>query len=343
MTSLVRPVTIGRMSAPHRIAMAPMTRKRADERGVATNLMQRYYVQRADAALIITEGTMIDPRCQCVRVPGLIDDAQVEGWRTVTDAVHEAGGRIVVQLWEPGRLSHHPHGLPVAAMDATPDLLGVVRIAEIVELYRAAAARATAAGFDAVEIHAANGSLIDEFLRTSANHRADAYGGGVANRVRFLLEVVDAVIGEIGADRTGVQVAPHIAARALGCPQIVETILHLAAELGARRLAYLHLAEADWTDAPEIGQTFRERLRERFPGTILAAGEYTLSKALRMVGDDLVDVVAFGRAFIANPDLPTRLIAGLPLAEPDLTSVYSGDAEGYTTYPRFAAADQGHR
>ena len=334
MSSLAEPVTIGRMTAPHRIAMAPMTRRRADARGVPTHLMVRYYAQRADAAFIVTEGTLIDSRRQQPSLPGLVTDAQEAGWRSVVDAVHVLDGRLVVQLWLAGRLAHHPHGLPVSESDPTPDDMSRAEIAQVVQTYRVAAARAAAAGFDAVEIHAGTWSLLDEFLRTTVNHRDDAYGGDVVGRTRLALEVVDAVAAEMGADRTGVRVAPHIAARSVACPVIVETIEHLAARLDERGTAYLHVAESDWADVPTIDAGFRERLRAAFGGAIVAAGDYTLAKALRTVGDGLVDVVAFGRPFIANPDLPTRLIAGLPLAEPDLTSMYSGGAKGYTTYPR---------
>jgi len=332
MSSLAEPVTIGAMTAPHRVAMAPMTRCRADAHGVPTHLMVRYYAQRADAALIVTEGALIDPRRQRPHLPGLVDDAQTAGWRSVTDAVHVLDGRVAVQLWAGGRLAHHPHGLPSEQSDPTPDDMGDV--ARVVELFRAAAARAVAAGFDAVEVHAGTGSLLDELLRTSVNHRTDAYGGDVTGRTRLALEVVDAVAGQVGADRTGVRVAPYVAAREVACPVITETIEHLAAELDRRGVAYLHVAETDWMGAPPIEDGFRERLRAAFGGTIVVAGEYTLDKALRVVGRDLADVVAFGRPFIANPDLPTRLVLGLPLAEPDLTSVYSGGAKGYTTYPR---------
>ncbi len=334
-------MSIGRMAAPHRIAMAPMTRRRADARGVPTHLMARYYAQRADAAFIVTEGTLIDPRRQEARLPGLVTDAQEAGWRSVVDAVHVLDGRIAVQLWLAGRRARHPHGLPVADSDPTPDDMSRAEIAQVVETYRVAAARAAAAGFDAVEIQAATGSLLDEFLRTTVNHRDDAYGDGAVGRTRLALEVVDAVGAEIGVDRTGVRVAPHVAAYSVACPFIVETIEHLATRLDERGAAYLHVAESDWADVPEIDARFRERLRAAYGGTIVAAGDYTAAKALRNVGDGLVDVVAFGRAFIANPDLPTRLIGGLPLAEPDLTSMYSGGAKGYTTYPRSAGPQAG--
>lgn len=351
MSSLAEPVTIGRMVAPHRIAMAPMTRHRADPRGVPTHLMVRYYAQRADAAFIVTEGTLIDFPPQLLSVPqprsaagaigtspGLVTDAQEAGWRSVVDAVHVLHGRIVVQLWLAGRLAHHPHELPVSEFDLTPDSMSRAEFAQVVDRYQAAAARAAAAGFDAVEIHAGTGSLLDEFFRTSVNHRDDAYGGGdVVGRTRLALEAVDAVAAEVGADRTGVRVAPHLASRAVACPFIVDTVEHLAARLDERGVAYLHVAESDWAEVPEPDAGFHERLRAAFGGTVVAAGEYTLAKALRAVGDGLVDVVAFGRAFVANPDLPTRLIAGLPLAEPDLTSLYSGGAKGYTTYPRWGA------
>lgn len=358
MTSpLFSATTLGPLALPHRVAMAPMTRSRAGVDGVPTELMATYYGQRATAAVIVTEATQISPQGQGYSfTPGIHDDAQVQGWRRVTDAVHARGGRIVVQLWHVGRMSHpsfHPDGLPVApsALPAdarvwvaedgvhgrmvdtpTPRALTTEEVADVVEQYRRAAANAVRAGFDGVEIHGANGYLVDQFLRTTSNLRTDRYGGSVENRARFVLEVVDAVAAEIGADRVGLRLSPQIKARGMGCPEIETTILHVAREVSARGIAYLHLVEADWDDAPEVPETFRRELRAAFPGTLLAAGGYDVAKAERMLDAGLVDVVAFGRPFIANPDLPARLATGAPLAPFDGDALFGGGAAGYTTY-----------
>ncbi len=356
---LFRPLQLGPLTLPNRIVMAPMTRSRSSQPGDLPNpLMADYYAQRASAGLIITEATQISREGQGYSfTPGIYSEAQVEGWRRVTDAVHAAGGRMSLQLWHVGRMSHasfHTDGMPVAPSALSPDAkvwvvgsdgigrmldcplpraLGADEIPRVIGDFRRAAANAMRAGFDAVEIHGANGYLIDQFLRTTANHRTDGYGGGIAQRTRFAEEVAAAVASEAGAERTGMRLAPFITQRNMNCPEIIPTILHLAKQLGEIGLAYIHLAEADWDDAPTIPKAFRHDLRRAYPGRVIVAGKYDQARAERILSAGLADLVAFGRPFIANPDLPARYAAGLPLTDFDSQSLFGGDARGYTDYP----------
>lgn len=359
MSKLFEPLKMGPLQLPHRIAMAPMTRSRSIQPGnVPSAMMAEYYAQRASAALIVTEATQITPQGQGYSfTPGIHSRAQVEGWKKVTDAVHEGGGRIFSQLWHVGRMSHesfHADGMPVApsaiAPQATvwvvdeatgeggmvaspvPRALETDEIGGIVDDYGRAAANAKAAGFDGVEIHGANGYLIDQFLRTTSNHRTDRYGGGVENRIRFAVEVAEAVAREMGAASTGMRVAPFIMQRGMDDAQAPQAILALARELDRIGLAYIHLAEADWDDAPEMPVEFRKALRQAFSGKIIVAGGYDKAKAERILAEGHADIVAFGRPFIANPDLPNRLRGDLPLASFDGSKLFGGDADGYTTY-----------
>lgn len=357
MFSLFDSLTLGRLELPSRIVMAPMTRSRSTQPGNVPNLLNAtYYSQRASAGLIITEATQISQQGQGYSfTPGIHSPEQAAGWKLVTDAVHEAGGRIFMQLWHVGRMSHtsfHDGEAPVApsacnsgarvwistngeaAMVPTSDprALATEEIAGIVEDYRRAAASAVAAGFDGVELHGANGYLIDEFLRTTSNHRTDAYGGAIPGRIRFAVEVASAVVDEIGADRVGIRVSPQIKARNMDCPEVEDAVIALAGELDQLSLAYIHLAEADWDDAPQISRDFRARLRAAFSGRIIVAGGYTAEKAADVLDAGYADLIAFGRPFIANPDLPKRLLLGLPLDSPDASSLYGGAAAGYTDY-----------
>ncbi|QQX86978.1 alkene reductase [Cupriavidus necator] len=355
---LFSPLPLGPVSLPNRMVMAPMTRARTSQPGNVPNaLMASYYAQRASAGLIVTEATQVSPQGQGYSfTPGIHSEAQVQGWRGVTDAVHRAGGRIVLQLWHVGRMSHesfHAGGLPVAPSSLSPDAQvwvvgedGVGRMVDcpvpramtgadiraVIEDFRRGAANAMRAGFDGVEIHGANGYLVDQFLRTTSNHRSDAYGGAIANRIRFAEEVVAAVAGEVGADRTGIRLAPFITQRNMNCPEIIPTILQLAQRLDAAGVAYIHLAEADWDDAPHIPEDFRHALRAAYKGRVIVAGKYDQARAERILGQGLADLVAFGRPFVANPDLPARFAAGLPLAGFDSQRLFGGDARGYTDY-----------
>lgn len=360
MTSpLFTPQSIGAMDLPNRVVMAPMTRSRSTQPGDVPNaMMAHYYAQRVSAGMIITEATQITPEGKGYSfTPGIYSREQIAGWRLVTDAVHAKGGRIVLQLWHVGRMSHamfHEDGKPVAPSAIAPDASvwvvdpksgegGMVDcpvpralesddIARVIEDYRTAAANAREAGFDGAEIHAANGYLIDEFLRSSSNHRKDAYGGSVEKRLRFAIEVAQAVAGEMGADRTGIRFSPFITQRGMDDPNAPQTILRLAKELDKINLAYIHLAEADWDDAPETPDWFRKELREAYSGCLIVAGGYGPDKANALLQRGLVDAVAFGRPFIANPDLPRRFEEDLPLAEFDGNALFGGAEEGYSTY-----------
>lgn len=357
-SSLFRPLQLGPLHLPNRVVMAPLTRSRSSQPGnVPNQLMAEYYAQRASAGLIVSEATQISPQGQGYSfTPGIHSEAQVEGWRRVTDSVHAAGGRMVLQLWHVGRMSHasfHPDGLPVAPSALSPDakvwVMGADGVGRMVDSpvpremtahdiqtvigdYRRAAGNAMRAGFDGVEIHGANGYLIDQFLRTTSNHRTDAYGGGIAQRTRFAEEVAAAVASEAGAERTGMRLAPFITQRNMDCPEIVPTILHLAKRLDEIGLAYIHLAEADWDDARQVPEQFRRELRRAYQGRVIVAGKYDAQRAEAILQQGLADLVAFGRPFIANPDLPARFAANLPLAEIDPATLFGGGARGYTDY-----------
>lgn len=357
MTTLFDPVTLGELELPSRVVMAPMTRCRSSQPGNIPNaLMATYYAQRSSAALIISEATQISPQGQGYSyTPGLHTSEQLEGWRLVTDAVHQAQGRIFSQLWHVGRMSHtsfHGGQLPVAPSALspmasvwvydpeqqrggmvpcpTPRALERAEIPGIIEDYRRAALNALEAGFDGVELHSANGYLMDQFLRASSNHRDDVYG---QDRTRFVLEVVEAVADAIGPARLGIRFAPFITQRGMDDPSAPQTILKIAAHLNQLNLAYIHLAEADWDDAPQTPLAFRQALRQAYSGAIIVAGGYSQQRAQQRCEDGLTDLVAFGRPFIANPDLPHRMRIGAPLEAFDPETLFGGDARGYTDYP----------
>lgn len=357
---------IGMIALKNRIVMAPMTRSRTAQPGnIPTALMAKYYQQRASAGLIITEATQISPQGQGYSwTPGIHSAEQVAGWRQVTDAVHQAGGKIFSQLWHVGRMSHesfHPDGKPVAPSALSPDArVWVVNsegvgemvdcpvpralthedIQQIVADYRQAAINAMDAGFDGVEVHGGNGYLIDQFLRRTSNKRTDEYGGSLANRVRFAQEVLETICEAIGAERIGIRLAPFITQRGMDDPESSDAILALAAWCETRGIAFIHLAEADWDDAPQVPEAFREALRATFSGAIVVAGNYTQQKADKLLNAGLVDLVAFGRPFIANPDFPRRLREDLPLAMiSDPSTLFGGGERGYTDYPFLIAEE----
>lgn len=360
MPSLFSPIPLGSLTLPNRVALAPMTRARSSQPGNVPNaLMAEYYAQRASAGLIVTEATQISAQGQGYSfTPGIHSPAQIAGWRLVTDAVHRAGGRIMLQLWHVGRMSHesfHDGGRPVAPSAISPDAkvwvadpetgigamvdsplpraLELSEIAGIVEDFRQAAANAIEAGFDGVEIHGANGYLIDQFLSRSSNRRDDRYGGPAENRIRFLVEVAEAVAGEIGASRVGIRLSPYITQRNMKDDEIIPTILRASGEIDRIGLAYIHLVEADWDDAPFIPDDFRRELRATYSGRIIVAGRYDRKKAEAILAAGLADIVAFGHPFIANPDLPRRLKDGLPLASFHGATLFGGSTEGYSSYP----------
>lgn len=354
---------LGNLNTNNKVVMAPMTRSRTAQPGdIPTDLMATYYAQRASAGFIVSEATQISAQGKGYSfTPGIYTQAQIDGWKKVTHAVHNDGGIIFSQLWHVGRMSHsvfHPDGLPVApsalAPDAqvwivgddgvgrmldcpTPRALSTQEIKDIVADYRQAAANAIEAGFNGVEVHAGNGYLIDQFLRATSNKRNDEYGGSLENRIRFALEIIKAISNEIGAERTAIRLAPFITQRGMNDPEAIDAILLLAKYFDELGIAYIHLAEADWDDAPTVTDTFRQQLRKNFSGAIVVAGNYTPEKANELINDNLVDYVAFGRKFLANPDLPYRLKNNLPLNEiSEPSTLFGGDERGYTDYPLYS-------
>jgi N-ethylmaleimide reductase len=362
--SLFEPLTLGAVRTANRVLMAPLTRMRATAPGdVPNDLMRDYYVQRASSGLIISEGTQISPEGKgYMDTPGIHSDEQVAGWRGITDAVHEAGGLIAAQLWHVGRVSHesfHDGELPVSASEGlyrnrttirgedgrptrvscpVPRALDLAEIPRVVEDYRRATVNARAAGFDLVEIHGAHGYLLHQFLAADSNLRTDDYGGSLVNRARLMLEVTDAVVDAWSADRVGIRISPIGSFNGTSDPEGAEAGLYVAGELGRRELAFLHLSEPDWAGGPELDDDYRRALREVHSGPVVGAGSYDLAKAERLLEAGLIDAAAFGRTFIANPDLPRRLAEGLPLNPQRPESFYGGDDEGYTDYPAYGAA-----
>jgi N-ethylmaleimide reductase len=348
---LFTPFQLGALALPNRVVMAPMTRNRAGRGSVPGALAAEYYRQRASAGLIVTEATQVSPQgVGYPGTPGIHDDLQVAGWQRVTDAVHAAGGRIFLQLWHVGRISHpslQPDGaLPVAPSaiaakgDAftasgpqpfvTPRALETAEIPGIVAQFENGARRARAAGFDGVEIHGANGYLIDQFLRDGTNRRTDRYGGSLQNRARFLLEVTEAVADVWGAERVGVRLSPQSDFNDMHDSDPRATFGHAALALEPFGLAYLHIVEpAGVTGARPLAPD----LKEAFGGPLMVNGGYTRALAERALAQGHADLVSFGTSFLANPDLPLRLARNVPLNAPDPATFYGGDARGYTDYP----------
>lgn len=348
MTTLFDPIRIGDLELPNRIVMAPLTRCRASAGRVPNALMAEYYVQRASAGLILSEATSVTPMgVGYPNTPGIWSDEQVAGWANVTQAVHAAGGRIFLQLWHVGRISHPSYlngELPVAPSAIqpkghvslvrpitefpTPRALETHEIAGVVEAYRQGAENAKKAGFDGVEIHGANGYLLDQFLQSSTNQRTDAYGGSLENRARLLLEVTDAAIGIWGAGRVGVHLAPRADSHDMGDANRAETFTYVAAELGKRGVAFICAREKEADDS--LGP----QLKKAFGGVYIANERFTKASANAAIARGDADAVAFGVPFIANPDLPARLAADAPLNEPHPETFYAEGAVGYLDYPR---------
>lgn len=358
--SLFQPYALGPLTLPNRIVMAPLTRSRAGAGLVPSALTASYYAQRASAGLIIAEATQVSPQAQGYQdTPGLYTPEQIAGWRAVTDAVHAQGGRIFVQLWHVGRVSHvdlQPSGAaPVAPsairavtktflhgqlMDVSePRALALEELPGIVNDFRQAAANAIAAGFDGVEIHAANGYLLEQFLKDGANTRTDAYGGSIENRARLALEVAAAVAGEIGAERTGIRISPVSPANGMTCSDPQPLFDYLVAQLDALDLAYLHVIEGATGGPRDVAPFDFAALRRAFKRTYIANNGYDLDLAKAQLAEDQADLVAFGRPFIANPDLVERLQTGAALASLNPATLYGGGAAGYTDYPALTAAD----
>ncbi|MBB3917745.1 N-ethylmaleimide reductase [Rhizobium fabae] len=332
--------------------MAPLTRSRAGDGDVPTSLAVDYYRQRATAGLIVTEGSQISPQGKGYpRTPGIFSDVQVAGWEQVTRAVHAEGGRIFLQLWHVGRLSHSTMqqngGLPVSSSAIapegeiytatglqpyeTPRALDVEEILGIVEDFRRAAENAKRAGFDGVELHGANGYLIDQFLRDGANRRTDAYGGSAENRVRFLKEIVEAVIPVFGADRIGVRLSPALPIFSVSDSDPAATFGHAAETLSRYGLGYLHVVQLG---DPAFDYTV---IKRAFGGVYIANGGFDADSAEAAITSGATDLVAFGTKFLANPDLIERFRTGAPLNQPDPATFYQGEERGYTDYPTLAA------
>ncbi len=352
MPDLFTPFDLGDLTLPNRIVMAPMTRNRAPD-NVPTELMAEYYRQRATAGLIISEGAAISPQAiGYPGVPGIYSEAQVAGWKRVTDAVHDAGGRMFIQLWHVGRISHpdlQPDGAPPVAPSAlrpageamtfegpkpfvTPRAFEIGEIPQIVDQYRQAAVNAKQAGFDGVEIHAANGYLLDQFLRDGTNRRTDAYGGSVENRFRLLGEVVEAVKHIWPEHRIGVRLSPENRFNDIADSNPQVTFEEIVTRLSAITSGYLHVLEGDMTGQSEPAVDYA-RLRAAYYGPYMVNNGYDLARATDAIASGYADLVSFGRPFIANPDLVERFRRGAPLNEPDEATFYGGGAEGYTDYP----------
>jgi N-ethylmaleimide reductase len=356
--TLYSPFRLGNLELSNRLVMAPMTRSRALDGNVPNSLAATYYAQRASAGLIITEASQVSPQgVGYIRTPGIHSAEQVAGWTTVTDAVHRAGGKIFAQLWHVGRVSHpdfHDGALPVAPSAlpvegeafttrgrtklVTPRALETREIPGIVAQFRQGAENAKAAGFDGVELHGANGYLLDQFLRDGANQRTDAYGGSLENRARLGLEVADAAIAVWGPQRVGYKLSPYFAGYSMSASNPLETFSFIAAELNKRGLLYLHVSEAvaGPMAAPAGTRRATPILREAFDGALIANGGYDARSGHDVIARGEADLVAFGVPFLANPDLPIRYRNNTSLNAPDQATFYAGEEKGYIDYPALA-------
>lgn len=352
MSTLLTPLKAGAFTLQNRVVLAPLTRTRASEGRVPNAMMREYYVQRASAGMILTEATSVTPMgVGYPDTPGIWSEEQVAGWKSITDAVHAAGGIILLQLWHVGRVSHPSYldgELPVAPSAIAPEghvslvrpkanyvvprALELSEIPGVIEAYRKGAINAKRAGFDGVEIHGANGYLLDQFLQDSTNKRTDTYGGPIENRARLMLEVVDAAIEVWGADRVGLHLAPRGDAHTMGDSNARETFGHIAREMRKRGIAFICAREYSGADA--LGPT----LKQEFGGVFIANEKFTKETAEAAIAEGLADAVAFGQLFIANPDLPERFAKDAPLNTPDSSTFYSSGPKGYTDYPTLAQA-----
>ncbi len=362
--TLFQPIQLGKLKLKNRIVMPPMTRSRATQPGnIANDMMATYYAQRAEAGLIVAEGTQISEMGQGYAwTPGIYTNEQIAGWKKVTDAVHAKGGAIFAQLWHVGRVTHPSNiggaqpisSSPLKAENVkvfiddgsnAPGFVDVVEpremtkqdIADVVEQYRQAALNAIEAGFDGIELHAANGYLVNQFIDSEANNRTDEYGGSTENRLRFLKEVVEAMISAIGAERVGVRLAPFTSLNGTVDKTPVETYTAAAALLETLNVVYMHIAEVDWDDAPDTPAEFKTAIRQAYTGTIIYAGRYNGNKAAQAINDGLADMVGFGRPFISNPDLPTRIANDYPLTAHDPDTLFGGAEKGLTDYAAYQA------
>ncbi len=356
---LFAPLRLGALSLPNRVLMAPLTRNRAHSDGTPKDLAVDYYRQRASAGVIFTEATQISAMGKgYIDTPGIHEDAHVAGWKAITDAVHGAGGRMILQLWHVGRISHvsmlpegaqplAPSAIRAAAQTFGPEgfvdcseprALATEDIPAVIEEYRAATRRAIEAGFDGVEVHSANGYLLDQFIHAHSNARGDAYGGSHANRARLTLEVTEAVAGVIGADRVGVRLSPIGTFNDMRSDDAEAAFGAVIDGLDRLGLAFLHVVEKfPGIEVSAAEADVLERLRARWHGTYVANGDFDAARAADWIRRGRADAVTFGRPFIANPDLPERYRRGAPLNAPDPSTFYGGDARGYTDYAALAS------
>lgn len=353
--SLLNPCSLGNLTLKNRMVMAPMTRCRAAGANVPGPLAVTYYTQRASAGLIITEGSQVSPMgAGFIRTPGIYSREQAEGWMNITQAVHDAGGKIFLQLWHVGRMSHPdflggelpvaPSALPVneeihvpggKKPIPVPRPLEDWEIRDIVRQFRTGATNAKKAEFDGVEIHGANGYLLDQFLRDGSNHRTDSYGGSREDRARLPLEVAAAVVSIWGAGRVGYRISPHFLLHAMSDADPKSTFSYLARELGILGIRYIHLVEpvGGRLGAVPPGARLAPLIRANFNGTLILNGGYDAAAANTAIEDGAADLISFGAPFLANPDLPLRFARGAPLNEPDTATYYAGEEKGYTDYP----------
>lgn len=355
--NLFTPHKLGDLTLSNRVVLAPLTRNRAGQGFVPSEFAATYYSQRASAGLLISEASQISQQGQGYQdTPGIYTQAQIDGWRTVTDAVHAKGGRIFLQLWHVGRVSHvdlQENGAapvaPSALRPATkvfvnnrfedvsaPRALDISELPGIVNDFRQAAANAIAAGFDGVEIHGANGYLLDQFIKDGANVRTDAYGGSIENRARLLLEVTAAVVKEVGAKRTGLRISPVSPANGVSSSAPQPQFDYLVDQLNALDIVYLHVVEGATGGPRDVAPFDFAALRQRFKKTYIANNGYDLDLATSRLVEDKADLIAFGRPFIGNPDLVERLKTGSPLSAFNPATLYGGGATGYIDYPTLA-------
>ena len=360
MPTLFDSYKMGSFFLKNRVVLPPMTRSRARNGEHVPNaaLMAPYYAQRAGAGLLISEGMQVTPMGQGYAwTPGIYNSRQVEEWKKITQAVHQADGVFFAQLWHVGRVSHPdnlggkqplgasaiaPKGVQVFVEKegkaefkdvGTPKEMSKDDIQEAIAAFGKAARNAIDAGFDGVELHGANGYLINQFLESGSNSRTDSYGGSLENRLRFLVEVVEALVSAVGAERVGVRLAPLTTLNGCEDAHPEETYTAAVRRLDAFSLAYVHIAEVDWDNAPEMPLSFKQALREAFSGTLIYAGKYDKERAMAALDEGWADLIGFGRPFIANPDLVERLKGDIPLALHDRDTLFGGDAKGLTDYP----------
>ncbi|HDU8573228.1 alkene reductase [Vibrio parahaemolyticus] len=361
-STLFQPLKLGKHTLVNRIVMPPMTRARASNPSkIANDLMATYYAQRTSAGLIVSEGLPISPTAHGYAwTPGIYTPEQIQGWQKVTKAVHDKGGVIFAQLWHAGRVSHPDNigghqpissspikadnvrvfidtgeGKPVFVDTVTPREMTESDIKQIISDFKQAAINAMDAGFDGIELHAANGYLINQFIDSESNHRTDKYGGSLENRLRFLKEIVAAMIEAIGAERVGVRLAPLTTLNGTVDADPLETYIAAAAILNELNIVYLHTALIDWDDTPHTPQSFKKALRSAFHGIIIYTGGFDDVNASKTIESGLADMIGFGRLFISNPDLPERIRNGYPLAQHDSTTLFGGSSVGLTDYPPF--------